>query len=370
MRRRKLGWCLAGVVGCMLALPAEARVPANEDRARDLERQARRAYIGGNSAEAVERFQAAWEIHKNPWFMCERGGIEAEMGRARDAAQSLTACLRLLNAEDKKAIGPTIERMLKEMRARVGELIVKSNVPDAEVLIDGKAMGKLPTEDPIFVEPGSHRVEVSASGYASDMRVAVFHAGTSMILPSRLEPMRVEVAPPSPERAPVELKEVEKPSTLAPLPLPVEKKAVPVVKGPVSIPMEGKAAEPERAPVRAAVILSGLGLSVAGAAVGAAGLVAASTARQDAKALTEPGETGSNYCRGAANDPCVAVYNAMDKAINFTVVGIAGIAVSIVGGAFIGYEFVRSAPGKEAANARVTLMAAPGGGSLQIAGRF
>jgi hypothetical protein len=122
--------------------------------------------------------------------------------------------------------------------------------------------------------------------------------------------------------------------------------------------------------VRAAVILGGFGLGLAGVGVGVAGFMAAGAARDEAKALTQAPTPNSNQCPGDTNDPCWAVYNAMDKAVGLTALGVAGITVAALGGSLLVYELVRSAPEGRTAGARVTVMAAPGGGALQVTGSF
>jgi len=370
MRLRRLRWGLVGALGCAVAVPAQGRVGSDEDRAREIEKQVTQALREGRKLDAAEGYREAWQIYKNPWYMCNIGGLETEMGRAREAAESLSACWRLLGPEDKKLVGPKVERMLNDARAKVGELTIEANVPGAEVVVDGKVSGTLPLKDPLFVEPGSHVVEVRAPGYQSDLRIAVLRAGASMIIPMRLEPMRVEVAPAPAERAPVEPKPSEGVKSPVPAPLPVRSSPSPSVKAPAPISMPKAGAEPERAPVRAAVIFTGFGLGVAGAAVGAAGFMAAGAARDEAKALTQAPTPNSNQCPGDTNDPCWAVYNAMDKAVGLTALGVAGITVAALGGSLLVYEFVRSAPEGRTAGARVSVMAAPGGGALQITGSF
>lgn len=240
MRWRKLRWCLAGALVGALAAPAQGRTGSDEQRAREVERTARRAASEGRKEEAVERYRAAWALFKDPWFQCNLGGLEAEMGRARDAAQSLSTCLRLLKPEDKQVIGEKAERILNDVRGRVGALRVEANVPDAEIVVDGKVAGKFPLPDPIFLDPGSHAVEVKAPGYQSDVRVAMLNAGTSMLIRMRLEPMRVEVAPPPPERALSEPAKEAKPPIPAPVPV------APVVSTKASVLIPAREGEPSR----------------------------------------------------------------------------------------------------------------------------
>jgi hypothetical protein len=351
-----------------LARPAEGRLPdgSNEQRAHEISREARKALRDGRKDIAVERLREAWEVFKNPWYLCDLGGVYMDMGRISEAAQSLSACLRLMKPKDQKFVRPKVERALKDARSKVGELTVDANVPDAEVFVDGKATGKLPLEDPIFLDPGSHEVEVKAPGYLSDVRMAVLKAGTTLLIRMRLDPMRVEVAPPAPERMP---REPEKEAKLPnPAPLRVEPEAS--ARGPAILPTRSATVQPVREPVRPAVILGGFGLGVAGVAVGVAGFMAAGAAREQAKEMAQPLAPSGKSCEGDTNNPCLDVYDTMGKAVALTTVGVAGMAVSAVGGAMIIYEFVRASPKEKPLSARIVVRAAPGEGALKIVGSF
>ncbi len=371
MRLRRLRWGLVGAIGCAVAMPAQGRdpdKPSDEQLADEAERQANRAVQEGRMPEAAEDLRKAWGFYKDPRLVCNLGTIEVKMGRHRDASQSLSTCLRSIKRGDMKVLLPGYKRMLDEARAHVGELTVEANVPDAEVFVDGKGSGKLPLLDPIFLDPGSHVVEVKAPGYQPEVRLAVMTAGRHLIVRVRLEPMRVDVAPAPPDGAPNEPKPKEEAKSPVPAPLPVI--PAPSAKAPARVSMPKAGAEPAREPVRAAVILGGFGLGLAGVGVGVAGLMAAGAARDEAKALTQAPTPNSNQCPGDTSDPCWAVYNAMDKAVGLTALGIAGITVAALGGSLVVYELVRSAPEGRTAGARVTVMAAPGGGALQVTGSF
>lgn len=371
MRWKRLRWCFVGALGCGLAGAAEGRVPASsdEERASEAHSQAVAAQREGRKEDAIERYRAAWALFKDPGFVCNLGGLEAELGRAKDAAQSFSTCLRFMEPKVKQVLGKKVEHELSKMRALVGELSVEANVPDAEVTVDGKVVGKLPLPDPIFVDPGSHGVEVKAPGYEPDARLAVFHAGSSILIRSRLEPMRTEVAPVAQDRALVEPKrEAESPlgaPAAAALPSPVLG-----AKGPAGVAGSSGNAQTAKAPapVRAAVILTGFGLGLAGAVVGTAGLMAGGAARAEAKAQIR--ELAAKGCTGLTSDPCVGVDDVIDKGVALTAVGIAGFAVSAAGGALIVYELVGSAPQGEARNIQVSLTATSHGGVLNVIGSF
>jgi hypothetical protein len=142
----------------------------------------------------------------------------------------------------------------------------------------------------------------------------------------------------------------------------------PSAKAPVSIPMRDQVAEPARAPVRAAVILGGFGLGVAGAAVGAVGFMAAGAARSEAEAIAEPFDPF--VCERAADSPCRKIYDEMNSAVTLTAVGIAGLTLSALGGGLVVYELVRSTPNGTTPKAHVAIKLVPGEGALKFVGRF
>jgi hypothetical protein len=187
-------------------------------------------------------------------------------------------------------------------------------------------------------------------------------AGRSLRMSMRLDPMRAEVAPP-PESAPPEAKIKEKPSAPAPSPMVPEKTVAPL---PTPVGAVGSSAEP----VRASVILAGLGLSVVGTAAGLGGFMASSAAQGEAKTKYRSLSSTGARCETTPPDPCAEPEGAMDRAMGFTVLGAAGVAVALLGGGLIVYEVVRPSAQANAVNAQVTVTAAPGGGALQLTGRF
>ncbi|KYF82603.1 hypothetical protein BE11_37025, partial [Sorangium cellulosum] len=60
---------------------------------------------------------------------------------------------------------PNAEKWLAESRAQVGAVAVTVGTAGAEVLVDGKSVGRAPLEGEVFVEPGEHRVEARLEGY-------------------------------------------------------------------------------------------------------------------------------------------------------------------------------------------------------------
>lgn len=73
-------------------------------------------------------------------------------------------------------------------RASVGVVTVISNVPNAEVRVDGTSAGMVPTE--LMVAPGQHRVDVTRDGYRASSRTILVRAGETQEIAMTLEPER------------------------------------------------------------------------------------------------------------------------------------------------------------------------------------
>ncbi|WP_437734955.1 PEGA domain-containing protein [Sorangium sp. So ce1335] len=145
--------------------PASAADAAK--RAEALVDKAKSLYLAGKYQEAEEALLVAWEL--NPTFdvAYNLGNTEYKLQKHREAAQYLSFALRhwpLLKGVAK--LKPNAEKWLAESRAQVGAVAVTVGAAGAEVLVDGKAVGRSPLEGEVFVEAGEHRVEARLSGYA------------------------------------------------------------------------------------------------------------------------------------------------------------------------------------------------------------
>jgi hypothetical protein len=353
-------WWLAGSLVCTLASPAQGELlgGSDEERARELYAQAQAASAEERHEEAIRLLRKAWDLYKDPVTLCDIGSIELSLGRARNAAESFSMCKRLLDEKSKRMVGKRVENELKKARALVGAITVEANVPDADVLVDDKGVGKLPLQDPIFVEPGSHAVEIRAHGYEPFVQMVVLGPGASTLMRTRLEPMRVEVVPPLHEQPLPETKTA-----------PDAKAAPPVMAPPLTRKTSAPTPDRSAEPARAAVLLAGFGLGIAGTAVGVGGLMAASATKEEARLMLREGVPKSDDCT-TPTQPCKKLENTINKATTLTAVGVVGIAVAAAGGTLIIYEIVRAAPREGKGSAQATITAAPGGGAITIKGSF
>ncbi|WP_437715558.1 PEGA domain-containing protein [Sorangium sp. So ce448] len=133
--------------------------------------------------EAEKELESAWEL--NPTFdvAYNLGNTKYQLKKHREAAQHLSFALRnwpLVKTVAK--LKPTAEQRFAESRAQVGAVAVTVGVAGAEVLVDGKAVGRAPLEGEVFVEPGEHQVEARQVGYApASQTVTVAKGATAAV---------------------------------------------------------------------------------------------------------------------------------------------------------------------------------------------
>jgi hypothetical protein len=158
----------ADVASAQPAAPQEAPASTGDavTRADAFFRQGLRLYSDKKYVEAEKELESAWEL--NPTFdvAYNLGNTKYQLKKHKEAAMYLSFALRnwpLMKAAAK--LKTTAEQRYSESRAQVGALVVTAGAPGAEVLVDGKAVGKAPLEGEVFVDPGEHRVEARHLDY-------------------------------------------------------------------------------------------------------------------------------------------------------------------------------------------------------------
>jgi hypothetical protein len=127
------------------------------DKARQLHLEGDDLYKQGDYARARVSYVAAWALKKNWQLAGSLGDCELKLGSYRDAAEHLAYFLR---SSPTQPPSNDAMKLYKEAQAKVARLDISVDLPGADVVVDGKFVGKSPLVDPIFVEPGQHTVEL------------------------------------------------------------------------------------------------------------------------------------------------------------------------------------------------------------------
>lgn len=130
-------------------------------------------------AEAREEFAAAYASSPEPKYLAALIKAEMATGRNREAAQHLTALLRMGIDANTRA---QAETKLAELKAALGTAKVTVSVDGAEVLVDGVSVGRSPLEDDVFVDPGQRTFEAKKDGLATARTVMDVKAGSAPVV--------------------------------------------------------------------------------------------------------------------------------------------------------------------------------------------
>ena len=72
---------------------------------------------------------------------------------------------------------PFRSKLYEDARAETGPITIAVDLPGADVVVDGKVVGKSPLEDPVFVEPGHHTIEARLGAKPSTLEGEVAQGG-------------------------------------------------------------------------------------------------------------------------------------------------------------------------------------------------
>jgi tetratricopeptide (TPR) repeat protein len=215
------------------------------------------AFDAGNYEAARIAFKQAFTVFPHPAFLQNLGEAELRTGRLVEAARHLSEYLRSVSNSGSPAQRDMAKKSLQKASARLGSLIIETNVTDAEVRVDDETVGRSPLGSaPWFVEPGRHTVTVRREGYQDAAQTVDVAVGPSKNVSIAVQPLAGAGAP-APGAA--------SPSTAAPA--RAETPAAVAGSNPDRRAMGG---EPAPVSGRTAVLVTGAGLALIGLGLGIA----------------------------------------------------------------------------------------------------
>jgi tetratricopeptide (TPR) repeat protein len=241
-------------------------------------RQGNDLYKKGQFAEAEAAYERAFGLKQTYDIASNLAYAEMRLGKHVEAATHLAFALKNyppVGSEEKKKIA--IER-LETLKKSVATLRVLVEPKDAEIFVDGKALGRVSQHDDIFVEPGDRIFEAKLAGFGDERQQVQAVKGEADVVTIRLRPLPVQATPSEPPRAAV---------PVAPV---VEQKKKSLLATPVP-PVEDKP-KADMGPKRA-IIFAGGATTLAGLGTGIVLVTLASNKHAQADALIA--ELGSAY---------------------------------------------------------------------------
>jgi PEGA domain len=178
---------------------AQPAAPASADaagaRADDLAHQGNDLALKHKWTEAEALFRQAWALKQSYDISANLGIAELALGKYRDAAEHLTFAFRHFPANGKPEHRDLLKEKLAKAREQVVALTISVNVDGAELLADGRSVGRAPLDREVFVDPGSRTIEARLADYSAAGTTITADKGASQTVTLTLT--RIAAPPPT-----------------------------------------------------------------------------------------------------------------------------------------------------------------------------
>lgn len=136
----------------------------------------------GRDAQAVPYLENAYKLSRTPRTAAQLGLVSMALGYWVDAERYLDEALADPDSPWVATNRPTLEAARGRVRGLVGDLTITGEPNGAEVLVNGKLIGRLPLAKPVHIGKGVVEVSLRAPGYAQASKtVTVEGAGKNSL---------------------------------------------------------------------------------------------------------------------------------------------------------------------------------------------
>lgn len=176
---------------------------ASAQDARERFQRGQVAYDQGDYEVALTEWRAAYELDAQPLIQFNIAQATERLGRLPEAATALDLYLSTASPTDPNQANARARRSaLRERLAQTGVRLM-GGPSGAAISIDGTEWGLTPRPDSISLDPGSHRIEVTAEGFETFRSTVVVPAGQTVDVTVEMTEREV-VAPRPAELDPVD----------------------------------------------------------------------------------------------------------------------------------------------------------------------
>jgi hypothetical protein len=126
---------------------------------------ARLLYQDGDYHGARLKFERAHELSGDPRLLWNMAAADKNLRRYASVLRLLDRYLAEGGARVSDEDRADAQALIRTVQAFVARVTVKVDQPDAEISIDGEAVGRSPMEQPILVDMGTRRLRVSKPGF-------------------------------------------------------------------------------------------------------------------------------------------------------------------------------------------------------------
>lgn len=345
---------------CVVSRPASTQTvltgEAASQKADEYFQQGKSLYKLNKLKDARDAYLSAWNLKRSYDIAANLANAELQIGMKRDAAEHFAFCIRSFPPTGSKAQLDAVKARFEEARSEIGVLLVKTSTDGADLFLDGKPLGRMPSSEEIFVEPGARTLEAKLVGYATATQVVQVRKGQAQTVTLTLVP-----AVPTAPTSSVEPRRSASGSGAPPPPPPIGGTATPPTKS----------GGPSRA-----LLVAGGALAAGGMAAGIGFTVAANnkSAEADEIGARLGGRTTCTPTSATAgSSDCKAVKSALTNQSTLSNAALAGFAV---GGAFalatagLGVWSLLTPQKENKVTVRAVPVAGAQGGGLSVVGTW
>lgn len=180
--------------------PATSAADPGVGEARDRFLRGVDLYREGSFDAALAEFNKAYQLAPNFRVLYNMAQVQTERHDYVAALKLLAQYLKDGGAEIPADRQAQVQQELTSLKGRVTELTVTSNVADAELDVDGVAVGNLPLDKPVLVGAGVRQIQLRKPGYVGNEKTLTVAGGDTMTLDLQMQAEPTAAASPSPEQ--------------------------------------------------------------------------------------------------------------------------------------------------------------------------
>ena len=160
---------LAPLAGLSVAAAAPPKAAPVDDEATRLKKQGDQAMLDLRYEDALRAYDASYALRPNPALHYNRGRACEALGRWSAALDAYEAFERDA-PEELRAKVPGLPEHVRDVRKRVTTLTLDVATPGARVVLRDVVLGEAPFAQPLRVNAGKAKLEVSAEGYVTAVK--------------------------------------------------------------------------------------------------------------------------------------------------------------------------------------------------------
>jgi len=167
----------AALAGALAIILTAGTAFAQAEEAEALIRQGMALRKEGQDARAMPLLEKAYKLSRTPRTAAQLGLVQMALGYWVESEQHLNEALGDPDNSWVARNRAALDGARTRVRGMIGEVTITGQPPGAEVLVNGRSVGRLPLATSVRIGKGPVEVELRADGYASATRSLVLAGG-------------------------------------------------------------------------------------------------------------------------------------------------------------------------------------------------